>query len=127
MERIKLLAPDYEIIDIKDFDFKRLQDFVPPLENLDQLVVVSKKYFLEEDRVLNIINLGNKVSQRLENLKELFKKHKRLTRKQIVESFSISAVTATKDLEELCQQGVIQQNMPTKSIKSRYFIFIENN
>lgn len=55
----------------------------------------------------------------------LFKQFKKLTRMQVIEIMKVSPATATKDLDILCKSGTIEKIMPTKSVKSYYFLLVE--
>jgi DNA-binding NtrC family response regulator len=131
MERLKILQPEKEFLDIEDFDFTHLQLSINmPLESKSSLESkFNEKQGVNDkvinDRILKIINKPSRIEQRYEFLTELFQQYKKLTRLQIIEIASISPVTASKDLEYLCKTGIIKKVMPTKSVKSHYFIFNE--
>ena len=77
------------------------------------------------DRILKIVQKTSTLDQRHEFLKELFQQYKKLTRSQIMEITGTSPVTATKDLQMLCESGFIKRKTPTKSVKSHYFALVE--
>ena len=130
MERLKILQPEKEFLDIEDFDFTHLQ--LPTNKQLESKLSLESRVNEKQgandkvinDRILKIINKPSRIEQRYEFLKELFQQYKKLTRLQIIEIASISPVTASKDLEYLCKTGFIKKVMPTKSVKSHYFILV---
>lgn len=131
MERLKILHAEKELLDLQDFDFSHLQDYVvntlqKEIEvKKDPVSVPDKKPQIVSDRVVSIMQRGSKTQQRQEMLKDLFREYKNLKRFQVMEISSISAATAAKDLEALCQTGFIEKRTPTKSVKSHYYAIIE--
>ena len=126
MERLKILHSDKNILEIEDFDFDHLQGFVKPLMKEDSKSKTNiEPNDIDDDKILSIVQRGTKVDQRHEFIKGLFRKYKKLTRSQIMEIAKISPVTATKDMEVLCQSGFIERRTPTKSVKSHYFVLVE--
>jgi Fic family protein len=71
-----------------------------------------------------IIQRGLKSEQRILHLKKLFEKYKILSRCQIMEITNINPITASKDLQKLCEQGFIIKRTPTKSRRSNYYEII---
>lgn len=130
IERLKIMYPEKEILEIEDFDFSRLQGMPEPNFQVDNIATSISKEIEQtvkndrvvNDRILKIVQKTSTVDQRQEFLKELFKQYKKLTRSQIMEIAEISPVTATKDLQKLCEMGFIERKTPTKSVKSHYFI-----
>lgn len=126
MERLKILHSDKNFIEIEDFDFDHLQGFEKSdLKKEAKVKVKVEPQDADEDKILSIVQRGTKVDQRHEFIKGLFRKYKKLTRSQIMEIAKISPVTATKDMEMLCQSGFIERKTPTKSVKSHYFVLVE--
>ena len=134
IERLKIIHSDKKLIEMEDFDFTRLQGFTDSVANLkvdEQLISAPnsktsiKNKEVNEDEILKIVQRGSKVEQRHEFIKSLFLKYKKLTRSQIMEIAKISPVTATKDMETLCQSGFIERRTPTKSVKSHFFVLVE--
>jgi DeoR/GlpR family transcriptional regulator of sugar metabolism len=74
---------------------------------------------------LHIIQSGFRTEQRHTQIKELFKKYKKLTRKQVVEITKVGPTTITKDLLLLTEAGFIVRRTPTKSARTDYFEFNE--
>lgn len=134
IERLKIIHSDKKLIEMEDFDFTRLQGYSGAFGKLKEEEKVSGSPILNpiiaakdanEDEILKIVQRGSKVEQRHEFIKGLFLKYKKLTRSQIMEIAKISPVTATKDMEILCQSGFIQRRTPTKSVKSHFFVLAE--
>ena len=71
------------------------------------------------------IKAGKSMLRRLDRLKALFEEHKKLTRGEIVQIMGISANTATKYLQDLCDAGIVRRIEPTASTRSHYFILDE--
>jgi len=135
LERLKILHSEKSILGLEDFDFSRLQGFVETNTNLSNEThskiplsfnTNERTKDINEEEILKIVQRGSKVEQRHEFIKDLFRKYKKLTRGQIMEIAKISPVTATKDMEILCQSGFIERKTPTKSVKSHYFILTDS-
>ena len=133
IERLNILHADKEILDINDFDFSRLQ-FDDEIMSKSEIVEIHNKSFsiplgnpeeIYDKRILSIVERGSKADQRIEFLKNLFKQFKKLTRMQVIEIMKVSPVTATKDLDQLCNSGLIEKIKPTKSVKSYYYLLKE--
>ena len=131
MDRLKILYSDKEIFEVEDFDFTRLQGAVLKVpQNKDILKKQEKPQQVinedvSNDRIVSILNSVSKTEQRHEFLKKLFQKHKTLTRLQVMKITEVSQSTASNDLAFLCKSGIIDKHTPTKSSKSRYFLYIE--
>ena len=131
MERLKILHSEKEFLDIDDFDFTHLQ--IPTNKTIKSEVSMPTKVLPNQstnekvvnDRIHKILSKPTRIGQRYEFLKELFQQYNKLTRLQIMEIASISPGTASKDLEFLCKTGFIKKVMPTKSVKSHYFVLVE--
>lgn len=131
IERLKILHPDKLLLDIEDFDFKRLQGFVPKssikskkAQEKKSLNITHPQQVLDE-RVKEIALVGSRISQRHELIKELFRQYKSLTKMQILKIMKISHVTLANDLKILCNTKFIERKMPTKSFNSHYFVWVE--
>ena len=125
IERLFILNPDRQILGIEQFDFNHLQEppsitpkaqtqkrsGLPPQQNNDYV----------EDPVLKILQKGFPVEQRHNQIKDLFKKYKKLTKGQIIEFIKIGHTTAGKDLQVLIDQGFIVRRSPTNSTRTDYF------
>jgi DNA-binding NtrC family response regulator len=59
--------------------------------------------------------------RRLDRLHELFRRHRKLGRKEVAGLLGVSHVTATRDLQELCAQGFIEKIAHGKSPRTHYF------
>lgn len=133
IERLKIMYPEKEILEVEDFDFSRLQGMPEPVLQADKIIPdttkekepILKNERVVNDRILKIVQKTSTLDQRQEFLKELFLQYKKLTRSQIMEIADISPVTATKDLQKLCEMGFIERKTPTKSVKSHYFILAQ--
>lgn len=127
IERLYILNPDTKILGVSEFDFGHLQASVSKNTNekpIKKGEVELKEAFDQRDELalLKLIKeKGFQIEQRLELLKESFKKHKKLTRNQTMVISQVSASTATKDLQLLCKEGFIVRRSPTKSPRSDYF------
>ncbi len=63
-------------------------------------------------------------SERLDQLRALFKVHGRLTRQEVMLSLGIAGTTATADLQALCRDGVIEKVEPSPAPRTHYFRLI---
>jgi len=119
---------------LEDFDFSHLQkeaisQSTQKLDAIETKTNITKPKIedltIDDDHIAKILQRGSKVEIRQKFFKDLFQKYKKLTRKQIIEITGISPGTATKDLQALCQAGMIEKRQPTKSVKSHYFVWVE--
>lgn len=125
IERLKILNPGIEKLEIEHFDFKHLQ--VNPIasnNNASKSTPQDSKILEEialDDSYQKIIQSGFRMERRHALLKELFKKHRKLTRNQIMKIANIGPTTATKDLQLLISQNFIVRRTPTQSTSTHYF------
>lgn len=87
----------------------------PKTENIDHNLLDIAKY----------LKSGNGQIRRLSRIKELFKEHKILTRKEIAHIEKVSTRTAGLDLKKLCVEKFIKSVKPNNSIKLQYFEYLE--
>lgn len=134
IERLKILHPDKENLDVDHFDFTHLQspsaDFFQNTEKEEdekkQDQSLSIKYNdITNDRILSIMNEVSTAYQRQRYIKKLFQQYKTINRVQIMKIAEISQSTASKDLDLLCKEGFIKKVTPSKSVRSHYFTIIE--
>jgi DNA-binding NtrC family response regulator len=69
----------------------------------------------------HVLERGRSPMRRLDRLRDLFRTHKKLTRGEVVQILGISHNTATKDLQTLSREGLIDVVQPSASTRSRYF------
>lgn len=125
IDRLYILNPDVDLLDVKHFDFTHLQgthvsEFNAPVKE-STVFNDSQSLAVKEDPMLKILQKGFPVETRHNLIKDLFKKYKKLTRSQIMEIANISTTTATKDLLALTNSGFIVRRTPTKSTRTDYF------
>lgn len=134
VERLRIMHSDKEILNVEDFDFSRLKNIEkPPLENASVKIIeipdksksTENKNDLDHDRILKIVQRGNKMDSRQNILKDLFLTYKKISRKQLVEITGMNPGTASKELNSLCSSGFIKKITPTNSVRSHYFILAE--
>lgn len=121
IDRIKVLCGYKPVIEIQDIDIDWVKKSVlalpttgfshskPPkdaMEQMHQRVNIKKLTFAD---------------MRCQQIVALFHQYKQLTRGQIAQILQVSLLTATKDLQRLCAEGVIVKKTPTKSPRSHYF------
>lgn len=126
IDRLSILYGDKNIIQLEDFDFSRLQNYMIklPKQMEPNTIEKEKSVFINqsiEEKALQVLKKGNKIERRRNDLALLFKKHQQLTRLQVIEILGISPSTATADLEDLCKKGLIRKVMPNKSVRTHYF------
>ncbi len=64
---------------------------------------------------------GRSPLRRLDRLRALFGTHGKLTRAEVVQILAISPNTATKDLQALVTEGLLERIEPTASTRTHYF------
>lgn len=69
----------------------------------------------------HVLERGRSPMRRLDRLRDLFRTHGKLTRSEVVQILGISHNTATKDLQTLAGEGLIEVVQPSASTRSRYF------
>lgn len=117
VDRIKILCGYKPIIEVNDVDIEWLKN-----DKKDQANIISfpkeKNEEMHQRILYKKLTLADKRNQQI---RELFKQYKQLTRGQIAEALEINLLTATKDLKRLCQENFIIKKMPSKSPRSHYF------
>lgn len=130
IDRLYILNPDTTYLDVEHFDFSHLQIKAKSGQNSQNiqasLNVKIADNPLDEDLSI-ILRNGLSFERRIELIKEMFKKYRKMTRNQIMEVSNISSTTATKCLKSLVNSGFIIRRTPTKSTRTDYFEFVENN
>jgi DNA-binding NtrC family response regulator len=76
----------------------------------------------ENESISSILAEGRSALRRQDRLRDIFRKHAKLTRSEIVRILNISPNTATKDLKCLCEEGMIDKVTPSASSRSHYFV-----
>jgi transcriptional regulator with PAS, ATPase and Fis domain len=134
VDRLKILNPEKEVLNLEDLNFIRFQgtnqimstDSLNKTINQDLAHNFQNENKLVDDPILSVINQkGFKVNKRLEFLKDLFQKYKKLTRGQVTEIAKVNPITASKDLKILCAEGFIEKRTPTKSVRSNYYQILD--
>jgi transcriptional regulator with PAS, ATPase and Fis domain len=124
-DRLFILNPDIDVYGLEHFDFTHLQEAITTklvarsvsASPIHQAVELPSK----ENQLLKILENGFPVEARHNQIKDLFRKYKKLTRSQIMGIVNISTTTATKDLQVLLEMGFIVRRTPTKSTRTDYF------
>lgn len=125
IDRLSILNPEIKLLGVEHFDFAHLQGFHRKIKNESDIIPTSTTNGMKTaEPFAQIIESGFRVERRIEFLKELFRKHKKLTRKQIVEITKVGQSTATKDLQKLCESGYLIRKSPTKSPSTDYFEYV---
>ncbi len=74
-----------------------------------------------------VLRLSRSRLRQAERLRELFLKHRKLARSEVIELLNVSPNTATKYLKDLCDEGFIQRVEPSASSRSYYFVLRESS
>jgi transcriptional regulator with PAS, ATPase and Fis domain len=127
VERMRLMHSDKLSYSLADLDLKfkpstLKTDIETPAispESTEEILTPSEEEDFTFDSTSRI--------RRIEKIKELFLKHKKLTRNEIVDALDISPNTATKDLKALIDEGFIIRVEPSASTRSHYFQLREEN
>jgi DNA-binding NtrC family response regulator len=125
VERMRLLNSDklsYEIADIEPEEQRTVQAASRPTPRApDSGVFPPAESAEKEEDVADILRRGRSGMRRIERLKELFRDHGKLTRREIIEILGISPATATRDLKRLLKEDFVEKVKPTPSPRSHYF------
>ena len=128
IDRIKILCGYKPIIEENDIELdwinkKLLQTTIkaPNIEVKNQNP--SKEQQMHQRLLERKLTSGDK---RRQQIIQLFQQYKQLTRSQITDALEICSLTATKDLQLLCTQGLLIKIKPTLSPRSHYFEIIKN-
>ncbi len=122
IERMRLMHSDKLVYDLDDLDAKllnTLRNANRPLRSPDRPSAATAN----DDTPP--LKTGTSMLRRLDRLKQLFLAHKKLTRGEIVREMGVSANTATKYVQALCDSGFIRRIEPSASTRSHYFILAE--
>ena len=123
IERMRIMNSDKLSYGVGDLDLHEISDRVrlaernvaPSIEELEPIAASS----LQDE--IQMLRLGNSPLRRLERLRDMFARHCRLTRAEVVKLLNISTTTATKDLRVLCEEGLIEKVKPSGSPRSHFF------
>lgn len=127
IDRLSILNPEVKMLDVEHFDFTHLQGFQRKIINKPQQVINEDTLpdIAKNEHHAQIIENGFRKEKRFDLIKDLFRKYKKLTRKQIVEFTKTGQSTATNDLQMLCKAGFLVRKSPTKSPSTHYYEFNE--
>ncbi|MBA4386376.1 MAG: hypothetical protein C0404_00235 [Verrucomicrobia bacterium] len=145
IERMRLMHSDKLSYDLRDLDLKFQTSSSPlagiPAQSTAQLPGQDDSLHTgdagDSDRsrggqlsgqprsIDDFLRNGNSQIRRLDRLRALFLKHKKLTRNEAIELLDISPNTATKDIQALCDGDFIERVEPSKSTRSHYFVLKE--
>jgi DNA-binding NtrC family response regulator len=64
---------------------------------------------------------GRSKMRQLETLRELFRRHRQLTRREVARTLEVSSVTAGVYIAALCSEGLVEKVEPNRSPRSHYF------
>jgi DNA-binding NtrC family response regulator/tetratricopeptide (TPR) repeat protein len=124
VERMRLLNSDklsYELSDIEE-DKPRIARRAPtPARAPDSGVFPVASAVPGKEEVAEILRKGKSGMRRIERLKELFREHGKLTRREVIEVLGVSPATATRDLKRLIAENFLEKVTPTPSPRSHYF------
>ena len=71
--------------------------------------------------VATFLREGRTQFRRLDRLRELFRRHGKLSRTEAARILCVSLRTATMDLKVLCREGLVEKVAPTASPRTHYF------
>jgi transcriptional regulator with PAS, ATPase and Fis domain len=126
IDRIKILSGYKPILEIEDVDTEWLKSNKMLAEKKEFSASLPKQQTSNDDLMHQRIKQKKLTLADKRNLKliHLFQQYKQLTRGQIAEALEINLLTATKDLQRLCKEGVIVKKTPTLSPRSHFFELI---
>jgi DNA-binding NtrC family response regulator len=147
VERMRLMHSDKLSYHLDDIDAKLLKSVRPPLSPLSGPTPSETsappfpdareplREFSPPTRPANPqkppddnarkLRKGKSMLRRLDQLRALFDRHKKLTRGEVADIMDVSANTATKYLQSLCDDRYIHRIEPSASTRSHYFILAE--
>ncbi|MGQ9661007.1 MAG: sigma 54-interacting transcriptional regulator [Kiritimatiellia bacterium] len=122
IERMRIMNSDKLHYDIPDLE----------LEDASALTLLHRcepipASLPESQRTQQVFLDGSSTVRRLTRLRELFRSHRLLTRAEVVAALGVSPNTATRDLQLLCREGLIEKKQPTASPRSAYFVLREDH
>ncbi|MDI6774052.1 MAG: sigma-54 dependent transcriptional regulator [Verrucomicrobiota bacterium] len=120
IERMRLMHSDKLWYDLSDMDLR----FQETAAATARLKLERKPAAAAEPAAPNsaeVFLLSRSRIRQGDRLRELFQKHKKLTRSEVIEILNISPNTATKYLRDLCNEGFIERVEPSASTRSYYF------
>lgn len=123
IDRIKILCGQKPIIEMEDIEIDWLKPSKNSSEKKSALSVSGLRHIGNDDLMHQRI-LQKKLTladKRNIKIKQLFQQYRQLTRGQVAEALEINLLTATKDLQRLCKEGLIVKKMPSLSPRSHFF------
>jgi len=123
VERLKILSADASILTLRDFRRARSRSAMPVAQELP--AVGPPGAAATED---SPASSGRQPRfRRLEQLREIFAVHRRLTRTEVAEMLGVASSTAGRDLKTLREDGVIRKVKPNESPRSHYFELVASD
>jgi DNA-binding NtrC family response regulator len=135
VERMRLLNSDKRSYGIEDLEAQ--EPVKPPAEEAAALPPVEQKNgpptpatdggvercapLRGHDEIRGYLDTQSTALRRLERLRAIFANHPRLNRKETAKIMGVSLVTATRDLQALCREGLIEKVTPSASPRSHHF------
>jgi transcriptional regulator with PAS, ATPase and Fis domain len=125
IEKMSFLNADRKIFKIEDAEFLNLNNKLNK-QNKNKIEDIktennTTKAKSPSDKNENIILESGAYFRRIENIMDLFIKHKKLTRKEICQITGAHNFTIGRDLKNLIAQNKIIKVAPTKSPRTHYF------
>jgi DNA-binding NtrC family response regulator len=129
VERMRVLNSDKTYYDLEDLKLKdtvgsavssaevkdaAATNLIAPLEN-------TPEDLSSNDAIDKLLRSQRTTMRRLERLRELFKRHKRLKSGEVAKILGVSRPTASRYLSELKREGVVEKITPTRSRSSHYY------
>ncbi|MFW5871156.1 MAG: sigma 54-interacting transcriptional regulator [Verrucomicrobiota bacterium] len=127
IERMRLMHSDKLSYNTEDLDLK-FRNMPAAQRNQTSPVAphaTASGVSSESKEIDVMLRHGKPRIRRLDNLKNLFKKYRKLTRSEIVRITGFSPNTITKDLKDLINNDFIERVEPSRSTRSHYFILKE--
>jgi len=118
IDRLIILNPLTENLGVSHFDFSRLKITPEVIEKDDEPSIVD---VVSNNTLDQIMQSGFRYEQRHDLVLSIFKKYKKVTRKQLIEITKVCPATISNDLKVLMQAGKIVRRTPTNSPRSHFF------
>ena len=132
IEKMRLLHSEKSYYTIEDVTFLPKKSSVEDLSPASPKISGNKNEEFTSD--INLVEMQTEEAvfkssgsyfRRIENIKNLFIKHKSISRKEVCQIIGASNITIGKDLKKLRIEGFIKKMEPTKSPRTHYFILAE--
>lgn len=122
IEKMRVLHSEKLNYTLMDFPFQDKEKNLGDKKETENTNTQKPRVKGNDYAVENVLSNSKSAIRRLDKIKNLFVEHKKFTRKELIEITQFAPKTITRDLEQLCKNGVIERIMPSTTARTHYFV-----